>query len=244
MKTQVQAHCRVFDALADSQRGGHDVIIRALDIFEAAATAFKSVTSQQASTEDHHNSSVLPTIAQGQLGLSMGSPDAGGGNDEGRRAYLRAEKGLALAREQLVKNAETLALMAQELEGAKRCICSFYESHSAATAQERKHTRAHASLCALDRGDLGCCMSPVDVTRAMGGLLRMHESEFEMQESIVCSVGYDTPAEVFMAYRAALDLRPFMNDRFLEELREIRQLSQELETASADEHSEQAAAGQ
>lgn len=123
MKTQVQAHCRVFDALADSQRGGHDVIIRALDIFEAAATAFKSVTSQQASTEDHHNSSVLPTIAQGQLGLSMGSPDAGGGNDEGRRAYLRAEKGLALAREQLVKNAETLALMAQELEGAKRCIC-------------------------------------------------------------------------------------------------------------------------
>lgn len=60
-------------------------------------------------------------------------------------------------------------------------IGSFYESHSAATAQERKHTRAHASLCALDRGDLGCCMSPVDVTRAMGGLLRMHESEFEMQ---------------------------------------------------------------
>lgn len=122
MRNQVQAHWRALDALADFQRGGNDAITRALDIFEGAATTFKSVTSQQAFTEDHRDGSAFRAVPQGQLGLSMGSADAGGGGYEGRRAYLRAEQGLALAREQLAKNAENLALMAQELEGAKQCI--------------------------------------------------------------------------------------------------------------------------
>lgn len=53
-----------------------------------------------------------------------------------------------------------------------------------ATGQERKQTREDASMKALDRGELGCLMSPVDVTRAMAALVRMHQSELEMQVQI------------------------------------------------------------
>lgn len=65
---------------------------------------------------------------------------------------------------------------------------SCYSTEEAATRQERKEVRARASLQALDRGDVGCLMSPVDMARAMAGLLRMHQSQFEMQ--VLCKLCY------------------------------------------------------
>lgn len=47
--------------------------------------------------------------------------------------------------------------------------------------EERDAVLAQASRQALDRGEVGCLMSPVDMVRAMGALLRMHQSELEMQ---------------------------------------------------------------
>lgn len=58
---------------------------------------------------------------------------------------------------------------------------SCYNTEEVESRQERKETRARASLQALSRGDSGCAMSPVEMARAMAGLLRMHQSEFEMQ---------------------------------------------------------------
>lgn len=42
------------------------------------------------------------------------------------------------------------------------------------------------------------------------------------QETVVCGVGYDCPGEILTAYRAALDLRPYMDDRFLSQVEEVR----------------------
>lgn len=56
-----------------------------------------------------------------------------------------------------------------------------YNTEDVGSRQERVDVRATASLQALDRGDSGCAMSPVEMARAMAGLLRMHQSEFEMQ---------------------------------------------------------------
>ena len=58
---------------------------------------------------------------------------------------------------------------------------SRYDAEDVDSRQERKDVRARASLQALDRGRFGCAMSPVDMVRAMAGLLRAHQSEFEMQ---------------------------------------------------------------
>lgn len=44
------------------------------------------------------------------------------GDDGARRSYLRAEDGLAVARDQLTCNEETLKLMAEEVEAVKQCI--------------------------------------------------------------------------------------------------------------------------
>ncbi len=58
---------------------------------------------------------------------------------------------------------------------------SCYNTDEVESRQERKEVRARASLQALGRGESGCAMSPVDMARAMAGLLRMHQSELEMQ---------------------------------------------------------------
>lgn len=58
---------------------------------------------------------------------------------------------------------------------------SRYNTEEVASRQERKEVRARASAQALSRGGSGCAMSPVEMARAMAGLLRMHQSEFEMQ---------------------------------------------------------------
>lgn len=58
---------------------------------------------------------------------------------------------------------------------------ALYNTEDAGSRQERVDVRARASREALSRGDSGCAMSPVEMTRAMAGLLRMHQSEFEMQ---------------------------------------------------------------
>ncbi|CBN75102.1 hypothetical protein Esi_0070_0019 [Ectocarpus siliculosus] len=96
-------------------------------------------------------------------------------------------------------------------------------------------------------------MTPVDMSRAMAGLLRMHQSELEMQsrpseeererlqtpppppittkESIVYGLGYETPAELITSYREALGMRPHLDDQHRSQAQEIRDLSQELEQA-------------
>lgn len=56
-----------------------------------------------------------------------------------------------------------------------------YNTDDVASRQERQDLRARASRQALGRGDSGCAMSPVEMARAMAGLLRMHQSELEMQ---------------------------------------------------------------
>lgn len=124
MRSQIRAHWSAFDALAESQSGGNEAIVRALDIFEGAASAFKSVASNQESVESDPKgfSGRDPNVLPVRQGSSTVGADAGGIDDEVRRAYLRAEQGLALAREQLAKNAENLELMAQEVEGARQCI--------------------------------------------------------------------------------------------------------------------------
>lgn len=66
-------------------------------------------------------------------------------------------------------------------DAPKKQLGSRYNTDAVETRQERKEARAKASLQALDRGDVGCLMSPVDIARAMSSLLRMHQSEFEMQ---------------------------------------------------------------
>lgn len=58
---------------------------------------------------------------------------------------------------------------------------SCYEVEEGATGQERRKTRANASVKALDRGHVGCQISPVEMARIMGALLRMHQNELEMQ---------------------------------------------------------------
>lgn len=71
-----------------------------------------------------------------------------------------------------------------------------------ATGLERKQARADASIKVLDRGELGCLMSPMDMTRAMAALVRMHQSEFEMQVRVdswhcdTCFVCYGVPPVV------------------------------------------------
>ena len=45
------------------------------------------------------------------------------------------------------------------------------------------------------------------------------------QETVVSSLGYDVPAEITTAYREALSLRPFMDDRFLAEVQEVRRVT-------------------
>lgn len=60
-------------------------------------------------------------------------------------------------------------------------IGSSYSVEKGRDRDEREAVRAQASLQALDRGEVGCLMSPVDMVRAMGALLRMHQSELEMQ---------------------------------------------------------------
>lgn len=60
-----------------------------------------------------------------------------------------------------------------------------YNTEDVGGRQERVDVRARASLQALNRGDSGCAMSPVEMARAMAGLLRMHQSEFEMQVHMI-----------------------------------------------------------
>jgi len=42
-----------------------------------------------------------------------------------------------------------------------------------------------------------------------------------LQETIICGLGYGTPGETLTAYREALRLRPFMDDRFRSEVHEV-----------------------
>ncbi|CAM9453983.1 unnamed protein product [Scytosiphon promiscuus] len=226
IRAQVDAHWRNFDALVDAQSGGNEAIIRALDVFEGARGAF---TAEQAAAH------MLSGQQQQEAGWAMpmpiprGAVNTGATEDEARRAYFRAEEALTLAREQLGRNEETLALMSEEVDHARACIGSCYDTEDVASRQDRQDLRARASRQVLDRGESGCAMSPVEMARAMAGLLRMHQSELEMQENIVFGLGYETPVETVTAYRETLRLRPFMDDRFRSEVQEVRELSEELE---------------
>ncbi|CAN0469759.1 unnamed protein product [Ectocarpus sp. 12 AP-2014] len=237
MRAQIEGHWRNFDSLAEMQSGGNEAIIRAIDVFEGARGAF--VAEQEAQGGGAGAAAAAPSMFgahQWEGGwASGGGGGAGAAAQEGggaaRRAYVRAEEGLALAREQLARNEETLQQMAEEVERARACINSFYNTDEVASREERREVRSRASLQALDRGDSGCAMTPVDMARAMAGLLRMHQSELEMQESIVYGLGYETPAESITGYREALRMRPYLDDQYRSQAQEIRDLSQELEEA-------------
>lgn len=56
-----------------------------------------------------------------------------------------------------------------------------YSETHVAGRQEREQKHRSASLQALDRGMFGCQISAVEMVRIMGALVRMHQSEFEMQ---------------------------------------------------------------
>eukprot|EP00752_Nemacystus_decipiens_P014220 g12649.t1 len=236
VRVQVESHWRAFDALADTQSGANEAIIRALDVFEGARGSF-TAAQEPASNPAAASGSAANVLFGGlqdpqwasPMGVPRGNANAGGGDDAARRAYFRAEEALMLARQQLTRSEETLQEMGEVVDRAKSCIGSRYNTDEVASRQERKDVRARASAQALGRGGSGCAMSPVEMARAMAGLLRMHQSELEMQETIVYGLGYDTPRETVTAYREALGLRPFMDDGFRSEVEEVRELSQELE---------------
>lgn len=72
-------------------------------------------TSMRSPPDDLHRQQVA-----GSRSLPRGN--ANSGDDGARRSYLRAEDGLAVARDQLTRNEETLKLMAEEVEAVKQCI--------------------------------------------------------------------------------------------------------------------------
>lgn len=75
-----------------------------------------------------------------------------------------------------------------------------YNTEEVGSRQQRLDVRARASLQALTRGDSGCAMSPVEMARAMTALLRLHQSEVEMQVfffSLGLSVQQQCPSLVF-----------------------------------------------
>ncbi|CAB1116358.1 unnamed protein product [Ectocarpus sp. CCAP 1310/34] len=238
MRAQIEGHWRDFDSLAEMQSRGNEAIIRAIDVFEGARGAF---IAEQEARGAGAGAGAAPSMFgahQWEGGWASGGGGGGGAGaaaDDGgaaaRRAYVRAEEGLALAREQLARNEETLQQMAEEVERARACINSFYNTDDVASREERREVRSRASLQALDRGDSGCAMTPVEMARAMAGLLRMHQSELEMQESIVYGLGYETSAESITGYREALGMRPYLDDQYRSQAQEIRDLSQELEQA-------------
>ncbi|CAM9204946.1 unnamed protein product, partial [Ascophyllum nodosum] len=227
LRSRVQEHWRAFDTLAESQSGANEAIIRALEVFAGAREKF-SATDEETSLPSPQ-AGVPGGDRQPSAGASFPRGSANAGDDGARASYFTAEESLVLAREQLARSERTLELMAEEVEGARRRIGSCYNTEETRGQEERERVRARASLHALERGGLGCLMSPVDMTRAMASLLRMHQSELEMQETIVNDVGYSTPGEVLTAYREALSLRAFMDDRFLSQVQEMRELSAELE---------------
>lgn len=56
------------------------------------------------------------------ISFPRGTANAGTSNDAARRAYFRAEEALTLAREQLVRNEETLRRMGEEVQRARAWI--------------------------------------------------------------------------------------------------------------------------
>lgn len=123
LRSKVQAHWQSFDALVDSQTGGNEAILRALDIFQSASSTFKAAVEEPQERLDASN-----TVTSESIPLDHDVTDfvpKGGVNatpNNGRRSYLRAEEGLALAREQLARNSETLSRMEEEIKGARRHI--------------------------------------------------------------------------------------------------------------------------
>ncbi|CAM9555330.1 unnamed protein product [Discosporangium mesarthrocarpum] len=115
-----------------------------------------------------------------------------------------------------------LATMSEAVEAARQCIGGW-----SGGAGNREGLGA-----ALDRGQDGCGMSALEMARVMGELLRRSQSEYELQESIVNAVTYDTPQQVLTTYSATLALRPFMDAKFLRQTREVHALSTGLETQS------------
>eukprot|EP00903_Cladosiphon_okamuranus_P007008 g6818.t1 len=236
VRAQVESHWRAFDALVDTQTGANEAIIRALDVFEGARGSFATQKEPASHPAAYPGSAAAaafggPSGAQwaSPMGIPRGNANAANSEEAARRAYFRAEEALTLARDQLTRSEENLQEMAAVVDRARTCIGSRYNTEGSSTRQERKDIRARASAQALGRGDSGCAMSPVEMARAMAGLLRMHQSEFEMQENVICGLGYDTPRETVTAYREALCLRPFMDDSFRSEVQEVRELSHELE---------------
>ncbi|CAM9383883.1 unnamed protein product [Pylaiella littoralis] len=244
IRAQMEAHWRTFDVLAGNQTRGNEAIVRSLGVFEGARGAFTAESAAAAAAAAPQFAANMMFGGQHQpqqphgggaqrvsppICLPRGTANAGASDDSARRAYFRAEEALMLAREQLVRNEETLQRMGEEVERARECISARYNTEEVGSRQQRLDVRARASLQALTRGDSGCAMSPVEMARAMTALLRLHQSEVEMQETIVSGLRYDTPAETVTAYQEALSIRPFMDNRFQYEVQEIRELSQELE---------------
>lgn len=71
---------------------------------------------------------------------------------------------------------------------------------------------ARASFCKFDR----CTCVVLDA------LPKTNRFPRPPQETVVCGVGYDSPGEILTAYRAALDLRPYMDELFLSQVQEVR----------------------
>lgn len=122
LRAKVQAHWRSLDALTDAQSGGNEAILRALDIFEGASSAFKAVIETQDRRGEGSMGAASTSPEEDQSIDSLPKGGANVGVDNGRRSYFRAEEGLSLAQQQLERNAKTLSAMAAEVEGAKRCI--------------------------------------------------------------------------------------------------------------------------
>lgn len=120
---KIQAYWRSLDVLVDDQSNGNKAILRALDVFDSASSAFKGSLGRSKQHEGVVDANTVDSVSSEQPFVQqLPRGNSNSGTDHGRISYFRAEEGLALAREQLMRNEERLNLMAEEVEGARRCI--------------------------------------------------------------------------------------------------------------------------
>lgn len=120
---KIQGYWQSLDILVDDQSNGNKGILRALDIFDSASSAFKGSIGRQKQQEGVVDANAVDSVSLEQPFVrQLPRGNSNSGTDHGRLSYFRAEEGLALARDQLMRNEERLNLMAEEVEGARRCI--------------------------------------------------------------------------------------------------------------------------
>ncbi|CAM9714298.1 unnamed protein product [Choristocarpus tenellus] len=211
LRDRVQQQWNVFDSCSLDLEASSKVFVRALDILASTKVAFAAPENEAEADVDITEVSPVQQLVRS---LPRGDVNA---SDNIRGAYFRAEESLALAHEQLSRNRETLARMAGVVEEATRIIGRYYLSPRG-TAFEGGGEGGYE---ALDRGKYGCGMSPVEMTRVMGTVLSRNQSEYELQETIMNSVGYDTPDQVLTTYSTSIATQPFLDARFIKQVKEI-----------------------